>query len=850
MTSTQRAQREARKAALGEWRGRRLHFVGVGGAGMSGLALVAAGLGATVSGSDREESPYLALVRLHGARVHVGHSADQVPPDAEVVVSTAIAADNPEVQVARERGQRVLHRADLLAELTRLRRTIAVSGTHGKTTTAAMIVHVLDRAGCDPSFVVGAKLRGFDTNARLGSGAWLVVEADESDRSFLKLDREIAVITNIELDHHSTYRDLAELEASFAEFARPAQVLVLGPGVTIAARPGQRVVRVADVGEWRSTASDERTGASTERAAGNNENAVDHGERAAGHADRTGASDAFSVPLPPLPVPGRHNVLNALAAVAAAEAAGVEREQAARALADFAGTGRRLEFIGHSPEGARVYDDYAHHPTEVAATLAAARELMAAGAPPGAGACAPGGACARGGASVPGGVSARGGSRAEHRARPRLVACFQPHLFSRTKALAREFGRALAAADIVLVSDVFPARERPEDWPGVSGLDVARAAADRAAGKRVVWAPRLREATECLRALVATGDTVVVMGAGNVDRVARALARGAPLVERPPAAVERDKPLARLTTVRTGGNARFFARAATLATLHELLAWAACEGLAVEAIGSGSNLLVADEGVDGLVIKLEGELAAVAIDGEEVLCGGGARLPQIAARTARAGLSGLEFAVNIPGTVGGAVRMNANAYGGELASVLVWVEVATPAGVRRLAPDQLGFAYRRSALRPGEVVARALFRLRRDDPAAVRARLEAMRTARREAQPSGIKTFGSTFTNPDPADPRVAGRTAGMLLDAAGCRGLRVGGARFSEKHANFVENLGDATTADIVRLMAEGRRRVFERFGVVLEPEVRFLGPVDTSPLAAAVGAVGGSGPAGEQGE
>lgn len=817
---------------------------------MSGLALVAAGLGATVSGSDREESPYLALVRRHGARVHVGHSADQVPPDAEVVVSTAIAADNPEVQVARERGQRVLHRADLLAELTRLRRTIAVSGTHGKTTTTAMIVHVLDRAGCDPSFVVGAKLRGFDTNARLGGGAWLVVEADESDRSFLKLDREIAVITNIELDHHSTYRDLAELEAAFAEFARPAQVLVLGPGVPVAGGPGQRVVRVGDVGEWRSTASDERPGASRERAGGQTENAVANAERAAGHADRTDASDAFSIPLPPLPVPGRHNVLNALAAVAAAEAAGVEREQAARALADFAGTGRRLEFIGHSPEGARVYDDYAHHPTEVAATLAAARELMAAGAPPGPGACAPGGACARGGACAPGGVSARGGVRAEHRARPRLVACFQPHLFSRTKALAREFGRALAAADIVVVTDVFPARERPEDWPGVSGLDVARAVADRAAGKRVVWAPRLRDATECLRALVAKGDTVVVMGAGNVDRVARALARGAPLVERPPAAVERDKPLARLTTVRTGGNARFFARAATLATLHELLAWAACEGLAVEAIGSGSNLLVADEGVDGLVIKLEGELAAVAIDGEEVLCGGGARLPQIAARTARAGLSGLEFAVNIPGTVGGAVRMNANAYGGELASVLVWVEVATPAGVRRLAPDQLGFAYRRSALRPGEVVARALFRLRRDDPAAVRARLEAMRTARREAQPSGIKTFGSTFTNPDPADPRVAGRTAGMLLDAAGCRGLRVGGARFSEKHANFVENLGYATTADIVRLMAEGRRRVFERFGVVLEPEVRFLGAVDTSPLAAAVGAVGGSEPTGEQGE
>ena len=216
--------------------------------------------------------------------------------------------------------------------------------------------------------------------------------------------------------------------------------------------------------------------------------------------------------------------------------------------------------------------------------------------------------------------------------------------------------------------------------------------------------------------------------------------------------------------------------------------------------------------------------------GERLLCGGGARLPQASARAARLGLTGLEFGVNIPGTVGGAVRMNANAYGGELARVLDWVEIASAEGIGRRHPDELGFEYRRSNLKPGEVVARASFRLEPADPAAVKQTLADMRAQRKAAQPSGIKTFGSTFKNPD--DPRAEGRSAGQLLDAAGCRGLTVGGARFSEKHANFVENMREATTADVVALMAEGRRRVKESFGVELEPEVQFLGEVDAAGL------------------
>ena len=292
-----------------------------------------------------------------------------------------------------------------------------------------------------------------------------------------------------------------------------------------------------------------------------------------------------------------------------------------------------------------------------------------------------------------------------------------------------------------------------------------------------------------------------------------------------PAGVQADYPLARLSTVRTGGAAEFFARAGSASELLELLAWARLAGAPASVVGSGSNLLIADEGVGGLVVKLDRELAQIEREGRRLVCGGGARLPAVAARAARDGLSGIEFGVNIPGTVGGAVRMNANAYGGELARVLEWVEIVAGDGLERRAPAELGLGYRRSSLTEGEIVVRASFALATVDPATVAATLARMRSRRHEAQPQGIKTFGSTFKNPD--DPRAEGRSAGLLLADAGCGGLTVGGARFSRKHANFIENTGTATTADVLAVMAEGRRRVRERFGLRLEPEVQTLGDV-----------------------
>ncbi len=292
-----------------------------------------------------------------------------------------------------------------------------------------------------------------------------------------------------------------------------------------------------------------------------------------------------------------------------------------------------------------------------------------------------------------------------------------------------------------------------------------------------------------------------------------------------PSTVQRDFPLQRMATIRTGGDAEYFARAGTQAQLRELLAWAAAIEAPVAVVGSGSNLLIADEGVPGLVLKLDRKLALIQHQGQRMVCGGGARLPSVSARAAQAGLSGIEFGVNIPGSVGGAVRMNANAYGGRLADTLEWVEILSAHGSERRTPEQLGFSYRHSNLAAAEIVARASFLLAPAPVEQVKATLAQMRAARHEAQPQGIKTFGSTFKNPD--DPRAEGRSAGLLLSEAGCNGLSVGGARFAPKHANFIENMGDATTADVIALMAEGRRLVAERFEIELQPEVQTLGAV-----------------------
>jgi len=440
-------------SAGGPWDGRRLHFVGVGGAGMSGYARVARALGAEVSGSDAASTPYLERLVADGVlHAGIGHAAENVPGGAEVQViySSAVPPGNPERVAARERGLAERPRAELLAELTALKRTIAVAGTHGKTTTAAMVVHALRASGLEPSWLVGGSIGGDLANAEWGSGEWLVVEADESDRSMLSLNVEIAVLTNVELDHHATFASLTELREAFREF------LSGPPRAVIWDRPELLELRAGPVDPYDAEQLTLNAG---------------------------GSSFVWEQRRVSLLVPGIHNAVNAAGALSAARLAGAEEELAIAGVAGFHGAERRFQLLGRSARGALLYDDYAHHPTEIAATLQAARTL-------------------------------------EPR---RLVAVFQPHLYSRTALLAREFGQALAQADVTVVLDVYPARERAEEHPGVSGLTIAETTADAAQGRLVYWLPTFADAQPVLAGLLKDGDLCLVMGAGDVQALGRRL---------------------------------------------------------------------------------------------------------------------------------------------------------------------------------------------------------------------------------------------------------------------------------------------------------------------------------------
>jgi UDP-N-acetylmuramate--alanine ligase len=435
------------------WAGRQLHFVGVGGAGLSAYARAARALGASVTGSDQAASAFSQALAADGVLdAAIGHSAQNLPAGEgiEVVCSAAIPAENVERVAAAARGLALLPRAALLGELSALRRTIAVAGAHGKTTTASMIASVLRAGGLDPGYLIGGILRETGRNGDWGSGEWLIVEADESDRSLLSLQAEIAVLTNVELDHHDAFGSLVELEAVYREFLDgPREAVIWDRPELLALRAGPHVAY--DVAQ--ATLDD-------------------------GHASFDWDGVAVQLGLA-----GIHNARNAAAALSVARLVGISAADGASALSAFRGSARRFERLGSSAAGAEVYDDYAHHPTEIAATLAGARTL----------------------------------------APSRLIAVFQPHLYSRTRALAREFGAALAGADVVVVLDVYAARERASDFPGVSGLAIAEATADASAGRPTYWMPDRAAAERLAGELAGAGDVLVVMGAGDVDELGRRL---------------------------------------------------------------------------------------------------------------------------------------------------------------------------------------------------------------------------------------------------------------------------------------------------------------------------------------
>jgi len=451
-----------------------IHFVGIGGSGMSGIAEVLLNLGYTVSGSDQRRSAVTERLARLGARTFEGHAAAHAAGAQVVVTSTAVSANNPEVVEARRTGVPVIPRAEMLAELMRLKYGVAVAGSHGKTTTTSMVALVLDKGGLDPTVVLGGRLGVLGSGARLGKGDFMVAEADESDRSFLKLSPTVAVVTNIDREHLDAYRDLHDIQDAFVGFVNKvpfygAAVMCTDdpPVVDVLPRIERRVVSYGLTPQAHVTASDVRLGPTSSSYV-----AVQAGQ----------ALGAVT-----LGVPGRHNVQNSLAAVAVGLDLGLGFDAVRVGLESFTGVDRRFQLRGEAG-GVTVIDDYGHHPTEIRATLETLRARAGAG---------------------------------------RTVVLFQPHRYTRTEALWDDFCGAFAGADVLRLTDIYPAGEAPRE--GVSAEALCRAIAERG-HPDVAWAGDLQAATERLRAEVRPGDFVLTLGAGSVwhagDELLRWIERG------------------------------------------------------------------------------------------------------------------------------------------------------------------------------------------------------------------------------------------------------------------------------------------------------------------------------------
>ncbi len=443
---------------------RPVHLMGVAGAGMSGLALLARKRGVAVTGCDRDSTAAVSEaaedLRRAGGEVFAGHDPSHLDGARALIVSSAVPRDHPEVERAHALGLPVVRRAEALAEAVSPGLLVAVAGTHGKTTTTAMTTEGLAAAGLDPTGIVGGRIASWGGNARIGGSSLFVVEADEYDKSFLALRPEIAVINNVEPDHLECYEnDIEKLESAFSEFAASARLLIVGaddPGAgRVAKRFRKRVWKVGFAGDAEVRLS----------------NLV---QSARGSSVSVSLPTAGAIDIR-LSVPGVHNVRNAAASLAVAAELRVDPGRVVEALAAFRGVGRRFEVVGKAG-GVVIVDDYAHHPSEISATLEAARQAYPA---------------------------------------KRLVAVFQPHLFTRTQALGGAMGSALGAADLVVVTDIYPARETP--IPGVTGRLVADAAGKD--GRRVHWVPSRKELVGRLAGMVEPGDVVLTLGAGDVTAV-------------------------------------------------------------------------------------------------------------------------------------------------------------------------------------------------------------------------------------------------------------------------------------------------------------------------------------------
>jgi UDP-N-acetylmuramate--L-alanine ligase/UDP-N-acetylenolpyruvoylglucosamine reductase len=754
----------------------RLHCVGVAGMGVGPLAINLAQLGFSVTGEDDAMTEEMRTILTRG-----GVRLEGMRDDCELVVySSAIAEEHPVYRAARSRRLPLVRRGELLAEVTRDRKLVAICGSHGKTTTTAMLITALRHGEFPAGYVLGGLFADDTLSAAAGDNEWVVAEIDESDGTIGQFAPEVTVAVNLDWDHPDHYRRREDIETAFAGLFRRTKAAVL----TSASCPMSRRVVESVRGE---------AGAPRFQTFGAGGDFASTVRSEKGARLTLALSGAFGISEANVRARGAFNASNATAALAAAEIIGAPVN--ADSLASYPAV-RRRQSVLH--EGAFVaLEDYAHHPAEIAALLASLRPQVRDGG--------------------------------------RLIVAFQPHRYSRTAQFKGEFAQALAAADSVHLVDVYPAGEAPVAGGTTADLQAEMARVfpqlpvDFAGGDQAALAAHLTRD-------VHPGDLVAFVGAGDIDRRARAwLASGGASAERnwdafiaqvqPKLAsgtkLKREEPLAGRTTLRVGGAARVYAEPASLADLQCLLREAAQAGVPVYPLGRGSNLLVPDAGVNGLVLSLARETWCrfePTADGR-VWVGAGLRLKNLCGLAAKAGLVGFEFLEGIPGSVGGALRMNAGAMGGWTFDVVEEVELMTLAGeVKRLPKAAMHVDYRHCAELHDAIALGALLRPASNaDAEQVKRQMDAYARKRHETQPRE-PSAGCIFKNPP-------GDSAGRLIDQCGLKGERVGDAEVSAVHGNFIINRGKATSADVIELVRRIRRRVTQAKGIDLHPEVLLYG-------------------------
>ncbi|MCX6876090.1 MAG: UDP-N-acetylmuramate--L-alanine ligase [Verrucomicrobia bacterium] len=744
-----------------------LHLIGVAGSGMSGLALLLLGMGHKVSGSDRVTTAETERMQGLGLRFSSPHTAEAIQGADLVVYSSAIRPHNPAYAAAMAAGIPLLRRAECLAAILHTQKGIIISGTHGKTTTSAMTAHVLREAGLKPSHYVGAEIPILGSNACWSAdGEFMVAEGDESDGTLVLYHPEHAVILNIEAEHLDFYRDLEHLREVFTTLADQTT----GTLVYCAEDPVAH-----DVGAGRA-------------------NAVSYGWEdadytATGVRDLKGSS-AFTVAKHgqilgdiELGIPGNHNILNALAAIALADNCGAEFALVARALATFAGAKRRFETKYLSPHY-RIIDDYGHHPSELAATLQTARSLK------------------------PG----------------RLIVLFQPHRYTRTQALADDFGKVLQAADRVFITDVYPASETP--LPGISG-ETLIAAMQRHGVVPATSVPDLATAHHAIGNALKPGDLLITLGAGNVHEAGSRLAADLKVLEEMRALMPADEidgslyePMKRHTTMLVGGPAQYWLEPHSFYGFAFLVEYCRARGVPVRVVGRGSNLLVRDGGIRGAVIHPSGGVfSELAMDGKGLIVAGvGVRLKKLASFAGGHGMGGFEWMEGIPGNVGGALRMNAGAMGVDTFDQIVRVTFLDEDGVIRTRERaEIVANYRNVPELRRNFALQAVFKGKPDTSLNIQQRRDECREKRRVSQPVSASA-GCIFRNPDDLP-------AGKLIDSLGLKGTAIGHAAVSAVHGNFIINQGGATATEILTLIDSIRHHARHHHNLELETEVKILG-------------------------